>query len=248
MEQTTNQRYTTKDNNFLTLDLTTSWQIASPSLTGLAQPSGPPNVSLGYLWNSHSALYLYGGEFSSSPPVSVPSFSLWEYDIDSSSWTAHTSPTTSSGTNAEAGGQAVQRAAEGAGIAVPSLGRGWYFGGHQDGYTTEGWSQSIYRIYLKSLLEFTMPGYANSQVTGLGDGGTAGQDGVWRNITQGGLQDEAGFPERADGLLIYMPGFGDEGILLGLAGGTNETYVSRAFPSIYALFFESVFLFGSIAG
>lgn len=28
------------------------------------------------------------------------------------------------------------------------------------------------------------------------------------------------------GLLIYIPGFSDEGILLALAGGSNETFVS----------------------
>jgi hypothetical protein len=26
--------------------------------------------------------------------------------------------------------------------------------------------------------------------------------------------------------LVYVPGWGDEGIILGLAGGTNETFVS----------------------
>jgi hypothetical protein len=29
------------------------------------------------------------------------------------------------------------------------------------------------------------------------------------------------------GLLIYIPGFSEEGILLALAGGSNETFVSR---------------------
>ena len=28
------------------------------------------------------------------------------------------------------------------------------------------------------------------------------------------------------GLLIYIPGFSEEGILLALAGGSNETFVS----------------------
>jgi hypothetical protein len=30
------------------------------------------------------------------------------------------------------------------------------------------------------------------------------------------------------GLLIYIPGFSEEGILLALAGGSNETFVSRS--------------------
>lgn len=220
------QSENTWNNDFFTIDLTKTWQIAAPSMSGLPQPSGPPNISMGSLWNSHNSLYLYGGEFSWQPPVSPTPFTLWEYDIASTNWIEHSDPTTSAGTNSEAGGEYVQRAAEGAGISVPSLGRGWYFGGHQDGYTTEGWSQSTWRIYLKSLLEYTFPGTQNNQVDTLADGKTAGADGVWRNVTQGGSQEGAGFPERADGLLLFVPGFGAEGLLIGLAGGTNETLVS----------------------
>ncbi|KAK4545154.1 hypothetical protein LTR36_003705 [Oleoguttula mirabilis] len=221
------------NNDFLTLDLTKTWDIASPSLTGLSQPSGPPAVALGYLWNSYDSLYLYGGEFSWKPVTTPTAFSLWEYSIASQSWIEHTNPTTSSGDNAPSNGDSVQRAAEGAGISVPSLGRGFYFGGHQDGYTTEGWSQSIYRIYLQSLLEFTFPGYTNDQVYTLDSGTTAGTDGNYRNITVGGLQSSAGFTERADGVLIYVPGFGEQGILLALAGGTNTTYTQMNNIDVY---------------
>lgn len=212
----------------MTLDLTQTWQISTPTVKGLSQPAGPPAVANGYLWNSYDSLYLYGGEFSDTPVTSPVAFSLWEYELSSSSWIEHSSPTTSAGNNSDGGNQAVQRAAEGAGFTVPELGRGWYFGGHLDGYTTEGWSQSIARVYLKSMIEFTFPGYTNDEVTSLAGGATAGTDGVWRNITEGGLQDTAGFPERADGTLIYIPGYGTEGLILGLAGGTNETFVSTS--------------------
>jgi hypothetical protein len=221
------------NNDFLTLDLTKTWQIASPSLTGLPQPSGPPAVALGSLWNSYDSLYLYGGEFSWQPAVSPPAFALWEYNIASQSWIEHNNSTTSSGDNAPDNGVAVQRAAEGAGASVPALGRGFYFGGHEDGYTTEGWSQSVPRIYLQSLLEFTYPGFTNNQVSTLSGGKTAGTDGNYRNITQGGLQSQAGFTERADGLLIYVPGFGDQGILLALAGGTNESFTQMNEIDVY---------------
>lgn len=208
------------------MDLTNSWQISSPSLTGLPQPSGPPNVSNGFLWNSHESVYLYGGEFSDSPVDPPTAFSLWEYSAISSQWTQHQNPTTSSGDNAQSSGQAVQRVAEGAGASVPGLGRGFYFGGHEDTHTTEGWSNQVARIYIKSLIEFTFPGYQNNQVSSLSNNQAAGSDGAWRNVTDGGAQDSAGFPERADGLLVYIPGFGDQGILLGLAGGTEDTFVS----------------------
>jgi hypothetical protein len=137
----------------------------------------------------------------------------------------HKDPKTSAGDNAEGDGQSVQRAAEGAGFSVSTLGRGWYFGGHLDDFTTEGWSNQIARVYLKSLLEITFPGHTNNAVDSLHDGKTAGPDGVYRNITEGGLQNSGSFPERADGALVYVPGFGDEGILLGLTGGDNDTFV-----------------------
>lgn len=206
--------------------MTKTWQIGGPPLKGLPQPDGPPAVALGYLWNSYDSLFLYGGEFSWKPPVTPTPFSTWEYQIGSQQWVEHSDPVTSAGQSAPDNGVSVQRSAEGAGANVPSLGRGFYFGGHQDGYTTPGWDQSIPRVYLQSLLEYTFPGFSNPDVTSLKNGQAAGDDGVYRNITVGGLQADAGFTQRADGLLIYIPGFGDEGILLALAGGTNDTFVS----------------------
>ena len=158
-----------------------------------------------------------------TPPLP---FSLWEYDIGASQWKEHKSPQTSTGNNSEPENIPIQRAAEGAGLSVPELGRGFYFGGHLDGYTTPGWSQSIERVYLKSLLEYTYPGQKNEDVKSLSGGGTAGPDGIFRNITQGGVQEAAGFTERADGNLVYIPGFGPQGVILGLAEGTNTTFVS----------------------
>lgn len=158
---------------------------------------------------------------------------MWEYSIKSQSWIQHSNPTTSSGNNAPSNNDAVQDAAEGAGVSVPSLGRGFYFGGHQDPYTTAGWEQWFPRVYLQSLLEFTFPGYGNSQVDALNNGKTAGSDGNYRNITKGGLQSSAGFTQRADGLLIYVPGFGEQGILLALAGGTNTTFTQMNNINVY---------------
>lgn len=220
-------------NDFLTLDLTKSWQISSPSLTGLPRPSGPPEVANGYLWNSHQSLFLYGGEFSEFPTTPPVAYSMWEYSIGSKQWIEHKDPKTADGNNAAPGGQPVQSSAEGAGFGVSTLGRGWYFGGHLDYHTTEGWSEQTARVYLKSLLEFTFPGFANDAVESLGDGKVAGQDGVFRNITEGGMQDTAGFTERADGLLLYVPGFGDEGLLLGLTGGVNETFTQMNVIDVY---------------
>ncbi|MCJ1397242.1 hypothetical protein MMC11_000434 [Xylographa trunciseda] len=232
--QQPSQSQNTWNNDFLTVDLTKTWNIGSPTISGLPQPSGPPAVSLGYLWNSLDSLFLYGGEYSSAPTETPTApFSLWEYVISSSSWVQHNNPTTSSGTNSDPGGAAVQDVAEGAGITIPELGRGYYFGGHQDPYTTFGWAQWFPRVYIKSMIEFTFPGSTNTAISSMSSGQTAGSDGAWRNITQGGIQNSDGFPERADGVLVYVPGYGAQGILLGLAGGTNATFDQMNVIDVY---------------
>ncbi|KAF2653425.1 kelch repeat protein-like protein [Lophiostoma macrostomum CBS 122681] len=220
-------------NDFMTMDLTKSWQISTPSYTGLPKPSGPPEVANGYLWNSLQSLFLYGGEFSDDPQGTPTAFSTWEYQIGSKQWVEHSNPQTVGGKNAVEEGQSVQRSAEGAGFSVSTLGRGWYFGGHLDFLTTEGWNIGVKRIYLKSLVEFTFPGYSNDQVDSLSNGKTAGSDGAYRNITEGGMQETSGFTERADGLLLYVPGYGAEGILIGLTGGVNETFTQMNVIDVY---------------
>ena len=224
----------TWNNGFLTLDATKTWQIVTPAYNALPQPSGPPAVANGYLWHSYTSLFLYGGEYSDHPATSPSPFALWEYDIPSKTWNEHSSPTTSPGNNTDsnAGGQQVQNAAEGAGISIPSLGRGYFFGGHLDVWTTVGWSLSTYRAYLKSLLEFTFPGFMNNGVQSLAST-PAGSDGAFRNVTNGGNQGEHGFSERADGVLVYIPGFGQEGVILGLAGGNNVSFQDMNIIDVY---------------
>lgn len=213
-------------NDFLSVDLTKDFDIANAPLKGLPQPSEIPAVSNGFLWQSYDTLYLYGGEVSSAPRAFPPPFSLWAYDIKNAKWTKHSNPKTSAGNYSDGGDQPVQQAAEGAGVSIPELGRGYYFAGHLDPFTTQGWPLPIPRVYLKSLVEYTFPGYTNDGVESLRGGKTAGEDGAWRNITQGGIQDEAKFPNRADSALVHVPGFGADGILVNLGGGTNNSYVS----------------------
>lgn len=206
---------------FLELDLNNDWDTKSPALKGLPVPNGPPEVSMGYLWNDGKNLYLYGGQFSDTPYVDPEPESIWRYAIADKEWTEWDDPKTTKGNFSTDSDQPVQRAAEGAGISVPELGRSWYFGGHLDWATVPGWSRQTDRVYLKSLLEFTHPGYVNNGVDGLSNGQGAGDRGAFRNITEGGVQQDY-FPERADGVLVYVPGWGDEGVLIGLAGGSAD--------------------------
>lgn len=203
--------------------MTKSWDTRSPLLAGLPVPSGPPAVANGYLWNDYNNLFLYGGEFADNPYVSPTLPSVWKYAISSQTWAELQNPQTSAGNYSEPANIPVQRSAEGAGISVPELGLSWYFGGHLDLSTTPGWSNQIARVYIQSLLEFTHPGYVNSGVYALASGSGAGDTGAYRNITKGGVQAQ-GFPERADGVLVFVPGWGASGVLIGLAGGTNVTF------------------------
>lgn len=230
-KQSSDQTANTWTNNFLSLDLTKAWDRSSPALTGLPQPSGPPAVALGALWNSYEALWLYGGMFSDNPATSPLPMSTWKYDLKGKSWEQFENPQTSAGNFSDGGGLPVQRSAEGAALSVPEIGRAYYFGGHLDLYTTAGWSYLTARVYLKSFLEFTFPGYANTGVQSLGSDRGAPLEGIYRNITEGGIQDSAGFTKRADGALVYVPGWGSEGIIIGLAGGTNETFVRLVMKS-----------------
>ncbi|KAK6513490.1 hypothetical protein TWF281_005114 [Arthrobotrys megalospora] len=189
------QTENTWNNDFLKLDLSNDFDIASAPITGLPKPDGPPAVALGYLWNDFSSLYLYGGQFSDTPPVQPSPFSLWKYSIKSTTWSIPTTKV-SSGSN-----PTIERAAEGAGVSIPNKSKGYYFGGHLDGYTTQGWSQSTPRLYLTSMIEYDM------------------DTSTWTNHTESG----ASFPERADGVLVWIP-WGEEGILLALGGGDNVTF------------------------
>lgn len=221
------QTQDTWNNYFLTLDLNNDWDIDNPALTGLPVPNGPPKVSLGYLWQDYSHLYLYGGQFADNPYVDPGPESIWRYTPKDASWMEFKEPKTSSGDYADPGDQQVHRAAEGAGLSVPELGLSWYFGGHIDWATIPGWSRQTDRVFLNSLLEFTHPGYVNSHVSSLSDGSGAGEGGVFRNITKAGVQS-GNFPERADGALVFIPGWGEQGILIGLAGGAVDDFADNA--------------------
>jgi len=199
------QTENTWHNYFWSLDLSSNFDIASPPVVGLPIPSGPPAVANGFLWSDFDSLYLYGGLYSWKPPANPDPFSLWQYSISQQSWTQ---PHTQIG----GGAGSVQRAAEGAGVSIPHKGIGYYFSGHLDGYTTNGWSQSIPRLYLNSMIEFNM------------------QTKQWTNRTVS--DDAAGFPKRADGVLLYVP-WGDSGMLVSLAGGTNQTFNQLNIVDIY---------------
>lgn len=217
------QKSDTWNNYLLTLDMTKDWKTDSPALKGLEVPDGPPEVANGYLWRDYDNLYLYGGQFADNPFEEPAPESIWRYSVRDEEWTEFKEPETSEGNYSTDANQPVSRSAEGAGISVPELGLSWYFGGHLDLSTTPGWSNQIERVYLKSLLEFTHPGFSNTGVDDISSSSAAADGGVFRNITEGGVQKDD-FPERADGVLVFVPGWGKRGVLIGMAGGTKDSF------------------------
>ena len=213
----------TWNNYFWSLDLNKDWKTDSPALVGLEVPDGPPAVANGFLWKDLQNLYLYGGQFSDSPYRDPKPESIWKYSIHDEKWSEFKDPETSDGNYSEPGGEPVHRAAEGAGVSVPELGLSWYFGGHLDWATVPGWSRQTDRVFLKSLLEFTHPHFTNNGIEEFADGSGPGDEGAFRNITRAGVQADD-FPERADGILVFVPGWGDSGVLIGLAGGAGLNY------------------------
>lgn len=94
------------------------------------------------------SLYYYGGYFSDNPVVEPDAFELYSYNIPNGQWSQ--TPTS---------GDPISRASSGAGAVVPPLdGRTqpqfFYFGGHMDSFTTQGWSNQTPRVYLNSMIEY----------------------------------------------------------------------------------------------
>lgn len=151
-DQTTN----TWTNALLALDLTRSWNAGSPSLTLVLKDNGnpysPPAVSLGALWSSAdgSKLYLWGGQFADNPYVSPGPMNTFEYNLLSNSWRSINTL-----------GDSVLRTSEGAAAIVPDLGSNgspaaFYFGGHLDWGSVQGWSTSTPRVFLNSIVQLDL--------------------------------------------------------------------------------------------
>lgn len=182
----------------------------------MPQPSAQqPAVANGFLWNSYDSLFQFGGRFSDG--VTPPPVSLSDYGIEGKSWAERVEPRTNGGNNSEPANRVLSRPAFGGGVSVTAQGKGYYFGGLLPS-NGNGSSQ-----YLRSMVEYTFPGYGNTGVTGLSLNVTAGANGAFRNITTAGIQSQAGFTPRGHNVLQHFPGWGIDGVILSIAGGDNNT-------------------------
>ncbi|RPA81604.1 hypothetical protein BJ508DRAFT_414672 [Ascobolus immersus RN42] len=204
--------------NFIQLDLMKNFDTGTPPWKSLEHPSELPPVANGYLWHDLHSIFLYGGIVPDTPHVLPPPASLWRYDIAGKKWSEITEDDFK--VSSDSNQKKIERAGEGAGCNVirqdgkEVTARGYYFGGHLDGYTTEGWSQNVERVYLKSMVEYDMG------------------SNTFRNVSEGSGLDKAGVPERADGVLVYVP-LGKKGVLIGIGGGRSETFTQLNVVDVY---------------
>lgn len=215
------QSSNTWTNALVGIDLSTNWTTGSPAIT-LETPASTdsrPAVSLGALWASdEGTLVLYGGEFSDSPNVSPPAQATWSYKIATKSWSIISTT-----------GPAVSNVAEGSTTVVSNPGKasvGYYFSGHLDTHTTNGWSNQIARVYLNSLLAFDLTTSTYNNITAYSNSGNASTSTATPEIAP---------VYRADGTLTWVPNLGtnNEGLLVAIGGATESQYVSNQVLDVY---------------
>jgi hypothetical protein len=98
---------------------------------------------VGILWNDdiNQMVYLYGGEFQSSPQ----GFAMYSYDPLNDKWASLTPDLSQNG---------IQRAAWGAGVAVQDRGLAFYYGGWLSNSTIPTWGAQP--LALTNMLQYDM--------------------------------------------------------------------------------------------
>ncbi|MBW0553315.1 hypothetical protein O181_093030 [Austropuccinia psidii MF-1] len=218
VKTTPDQKSNTWTNALLSLDLSISWNAGSPALSLIqkdnSNPYSPPSVSLGALWSNDQSqsLYLYGGQFSDNPTVLPGPSNVFQFDLKSKSWKSINSTNTSND-------QPVQRVSEGASALVPNMGSNqnplaFYFGGHLDWASVQGWSNSTPRVFLDSIVQLDLGSLIWSNYSSF----TTNPNTNLINATPEGAPTI-----RADGTLTYVPLVGNsaKGVLVSIGGGQN---------------------------
>ncbi|CEQ41658.1 SPOSA6832_03417 [Sporobolomyces salmonicolor] len=202
---------------------------AFPALPSHPSPESPPSshsrhrrlahtlspdflaLAVGALWTSANGqtLYQYGGQFSDSPTVPPPAENVFAYDIPSNSWSV-----------VQTNGVRVGRVAEGCPAIVPAQGTD----GDNVGYSTQGWSNEIARIYLNSMAKFDLGSKSWTNITSYS--GDASTSNTSTPITP---------LNRADGTLTYVPDLGtdNKGILVSIGGATDSQYVDNSVLDVF---------------
>ncbi|KAM0198496.1 hypothetical protein ACHAPI_004020 [Fusarium lateritium] len=130
-----------------------------PFHANLSKNNTIPSVNGGILWEDsvNKRLYLYGGEYHGTSPLS---FDLYSYDILYNRWESFGSPQ-----------QEVQVASYGAGVSISSRGEAYYYGGWLNNASSKGWSGPPKAS--NELVKYEMDSNSWSTVTGPDDIGRA---------------------------------------------------------------------------
>lgn len=168
-------------------DLDTPGAARMPQLyANLTKNATIPSVHGGALWADtvNKRLYLFGGEYYQQPPS--PQFTLWAYDTIYQQWDSFGSPTQDS----------IAAVSYGAGVSIPELGQGYYYGGWKSSNTMPGWMDSA--VPVTGLVKYSMDLNHFSNNTG---------------------PDAIG---RAEGAMVFIP-IGDGGMLVYFGGVQDPT-------------------------
>jgi hypothetical protein len=153
-----------------------------PFHANLSKNDTIPSVNGGILWEDsvNKRLYLYGGEYHDTPPLS---FDLYSYDILYNKWVAFGAPP-----------EEVQQASYGAGVSISSRGEAYYYGGWLSNASIKGWSGPPRAS--NGLIKYEMDSNTWSNITGPDDTGRA--EGAMMFI-----------PAGDGGMLVYFGGAQD---------------------------------------
>ncbi|KAH7178984.1 uncharacterized protein B0J16DRAFT_402344 [Fusarium flagelliforme] len=130
-----------------------------PFYANLSKNDTIPSVNGGILWEDsiNKRLYLYGGEYHSTPP---PSPDFYSYDILYNEWVSFGAPP-----------QEVQAASYGAGVSISSRGEAYYYGGWLSNASVKGWSGPPRAS--SGLIKYEMESNSWSNLTGPDETGRA---------------------------------------------------------------------------
>ncbi|QPC69251.1 hypothetical protein HYE68_000003 [Fusarium pseudograminearum] len=176
-----------------------------PFYANLSKNDTIPSVNGGILWEDsiNKRLYLYGGEYYNTPPVS-PDF--YSYDILYNKWVSLGAPP-----------QEVQAASYGAGVSISPRGEAYYYGGWLSNSSIEGWSGPPKAS--SGLIKYEMDANSWSNLTGPDGTGRAEGAMVFIPVGDGGMLVYFGGTQDLYGNGTLTPQSLDEIFLFDIANG-----------------------------
>lgn len=162
----------------------------------------------------------YGGYFDDNPVVEPDANKLFSYSVSSGNWDV-----------VQTSGDNIARVAEGAAALAPGNASAepsfYYFGGHLDSFTTQGWSNQIDRVYLNSMIQYDQAASSwTNQTSYSGSGSSSANSTV-----------ETAPLLRADNTLTYVPGpdvgTNGQGILVSIGGGNANQLIDNSILDVY---------------